>query len=234
MTKRTAVSIFTFFVLAFGLTYGFSSLPSIPVATVDLRDILCGFGPLLSGLICYRIFKTPTTYSATGAQPMKTWLIVLASASTFILTNTKDGFTYNVLFAVSQIVYCFGEEFGWRHFLQSATNQINKWLQPFVIALVWFGWHFSWLHDPLKAMTGQNMNAPVPVVILFAFLALALLAYLLGLIMKKTHAVLLPTLVHFAVKTNLPTISVTLGLVVIAVITWNKLRLDKQGGVAAG
>ena len=116
MTKQAALSIITFFLIGFGLTFSFSKLPAISFYSVDIKDILCGFGPLISGLICYKLFSTPTTYSIFGTQPLKVWLIVLISAMTFILTNSKGSFGFNILFVVTQIIYCFGEEFGWRHY----------------------------------------------------------------------------------------------------------------------
>ena len=228
MTKQTALSIITFFIIAFGLTFAFSKFPSIPFYSVDIKDILCGFGPLISGLICYKVFATPTNYSIIGTQPLKVWLIVFISATTFILTNSKSSFRFNLLFALTQIIYCFGEEFGWRHYLQSATNKTNRWLQPLIIGLIWFCWHFSWLQEPLKAMTGQNMNAPLPAVIISVILSLTLISFLLGLIMNRTQSVLLPTVLHFASKTNMPTIAVTLTLVIIVTLTWKKFLIDKK------
>lgn len=228
MAKQTVLSIITFSVIAFGLTFAFSNLPVISFYSVDVKDILCGFGPLMGGLICYKLFSTPTTYSLFGSQPRKVWFIVLISALTFILTNSKGSFGFNVLFVVSQLIYCFGEEFGWRHYLQSATNKINKGLQAFIIGLVWFLWHFSWLQNPVEAMTGRNINAPAPLLISSAILTLAVISFLLGLIMRKTQSVLLPTLLHFAIKANTPTMLITLTLVIIAAETWKKFVLEKQ------
>jgi Type II CAAX prenyl endopeptidase Rce1-like len=228
MTKQTAFSIITFFVIAFGLTFAFSKLPAIPFYSVDIKDILCGFGPLISGLVCYKLFSTSTTYSIGGTQPIKIWLIVIISTITFILTNSKNSFGFNLLFALTQIIYCFGEEFGWRHYLQSVTNQTHKWLQPFIIGFVWFCWHFSWLQEPVKAMTEQNINASLPALIISAILVLTLISFLLALLMNKHQSVLLPTILHFAIKTNIPTLSITLILIIIVGLTWNKFILDKR------
>jgi len=228
MKTQTTLSIITFFVIAFGLTFAFSKLPAIPFYSVDIKDILCGFGPLISGLICYKLFATPTKYSISGKQPLKAGLIVFISATTFILSNSKSSFSFNLLFALTQIIYCFGEEFGWRHYLQSVTDRINKWLQPFIIGLVWFCWHFSWLQDPINAMMGQNINAPIPAVMISVILALTVISFLLGLIMRKTQSVLLPAILHFATKANIPTIIVTLTLVIIATETWNRFIIDKK------
>jgi len=72
------------------------------------------------------------------------------------------------------------------------------------------------------------MNAPVPAVIISVILALTLVSFLLGLIMNQTKSVLLLIILHFAVKTNMPTIAVTLTLVIIVTLIWNKFYLAKK------
>lgn len=228
MTKKSALSILTFFAIALGLTFVLSKCPTISFYSVDLKDILCGFGPLISGLICYRLFATSTTYSTAGTQPQKVWLIVLISATTFILTNSKKDFSFNLLFILTQILYCFGEEFGWRHYLQSATKQTNKWLQPLIIGLVWFCWHFSWLKEPLQSMLGQNFNAPLPIGIIAGILSLALFSMFLGWTIQKTNAVIIPTIIHFATKSNSTTLLITIILVVASIITWDNIKIGQK------
>lgn len=136
MKTKDLTRIFTFFLIAFGLTFAFNHLPAIPVYavdlkstifyTVDLKDIICGFGPLISGLTCYKIFKTKTDYSIGGTQPIKAWISVIACIVTFLFTNKTHSIAPNLLIISTQLIYCFGEEFGWRHYLQSATNGLNK------------------------------------------------------------------------------------------------------------
>ncbi|MEJ7625884.1 MAG: CPBP family glutamic-type intramembrane protease [Ferruginibacter sp.] len=228
MNKQIAVSILTFFLIAFILTFAFSQLPLLMLYSVNITEILCGAGPLISGLLCYKIFKTPTTYSLDGKQPIKSWLLVIVSVITFMLTNTRSSFSSNLVFAITQLLYCFGEEFGWRHYLQSATKKSGRLLQALIIGCIWFFWHFSWLQDPAKAMTGSGINAPVFAVILSAIVALSLISFLLGFLMNRTTAVLLPTILHFAVKTNLPTLIITFTLVIIAHLTWKKYYLKEK------
>lgn len=228
MTKNIFFSIITFFVIAFGLTFVFSKLPHISFYSIDIKDILCGFGPLLSGLICYKLFATPTNYSINGVQPLKVWLITIILAVTFIFTNSKSSLGFNLLFVLTQLIYCFGEEFGWRHYLQSATNKTNKWLQPFIIGLIWFCWHFAWLDEPLKAMLGQNFNAPLPIAIIVGILSLSLFSMFLGWTIQQTKSIIIPTLIHFATKANSTTLLVTIGLVIAFILTKDKIKLRKE------
>jgi membrane protease YdiL (CAAX protease family) len=228
MTKQNSLSIITFFTIAFGLTFAFSKLTTIPFYSVDIKDILCGFGPAISGIICYKLFPTPTTYSVSGTQPTKIWLIFFISVTIFVLTNSKNSLGFNILFVLTQVIYCFGEEFGWRHFLQSATNQTNKWLQPTIIGLIWFSWHFSWLQEPLKAMLGQNFNAPLPLGLLIGIISLSLFSMFLGWTIQKTNSIIIPTLIHFSTKSNSITLMVTIILIVAAILSWDKVKIGKK------
>lgn len=63
---------------------------------------------------------------------------------------------------------------------------------------------------------------------LSAILALTIISFLLGLLMNKTQSVLMPTILHFATKANMPTLAVTLTLVIIADLTWKKFYIDKK------
>ncbi len=93
-------------------------------------------------------------------------------------------------------------------------------------SLVWLA--FLLVEEPLKAMSGQNMPAPLPVLIFAFILTLSLISLLLGSVVNKTQAILLPTILHFVVKTNIPTTIITVVLIVLAVFTWNKFLVTSQ------
>jgi membrane protease YdiL (CAAX protease family) len=216
MENKSIIAIITFFALAFGWSFWSSQMPSIPFYTIDVKELLCGIGPLLSGLCCFFLFKTPSDYSIDGQQ-IKVWFIVGIVGLTFVLTNKAKEMSYTILLAISQIVYCLGEEYGWRNYLQAATNSFNRWVQPFLIGIIWFAWHFAWLDAPLKAMLGDGFNAPLGVGIVMGILSLSLFSMFLGWIMQKTKTLMFPVLIHFAIKTNTPTLLVTLGLIFLAI-----------------
>ena len=101
MTKQTILSIITFTAIAFGLTFAFSKIPAISFYSVDIKEIICGFLPLINVLICYKFFATPTTYSISGTQPLKVWLIVFIAATTLLPTNTRKSFEFNFIFLIT-------------------------------------------------------------------------------------------------------------------------------------
>ncbi len=227
--KNTAyLPVITFSVLAFLFSYTLSKLPFPSPAGIDLRDIACGFGPLLSGHLCYLLFKTPTTYSVDGKQPLLVWSIVLIAVLTFMFTSTRQPLTDSLRYASLQLLYCFGEEFGWRHYLQSATRQLNSWLQAFLIGTIWLIWHYSWLENPVKAMLGQAPDAPLPVLLLMMTVMLSLFSAFTGQVMRRTNALLLPVLLHFSLKANSVTLLVSVVLIVLVMINWGKLTARFQ------
>lgn len=230
MKNSAYLPIITFSVLAFLFSYTLNKVPFPSPSGIDLRDIACGFGPLLSGHLCYLLFKTPTTYSVDGKQPLLAWGIVLTATLTFVLTSTGQPLIASLRYAGLQLLYCFGEEFGWRHYLQSATRQLNSWLQAFVIGTVWFIWHYSWLDNPVKAMLGQSANAPLPIMLLITVVVLSLFSAFAGQIMRRTNALLLPVLLHFSIKTNSATLAVSVVLIVLAMMNWDKLSARFQKG----
>ncbi|WP_460941526.1 CPBP family intramembrane glutamic endopeptidase [Spirosoma daeguense] len=123
---------------------------------------------------------------------------------------------------VSQFIYSFGEEFGWRHYLQNATAGFKPWERYILIGCLWFLWHYSFTSDPVRAMAGQ----PIPSLIgipLFIIL-LSLFSFIWGDLVIKTRSILLPTVAHYLPKAGG---TVALGLVVAVLILiqigWKRL-----------
>lgn len=215
MNKSKLLSIIVYFLGAFGLTFAFSQLPELRVATIDCRDILCGWGPLFSGLLCYQLFKVPNQYyiSLNGAKPYLTWGIVLVALLLpflTIYTLSKEAILMSV---VSQFVYSFGEEFGWRHYLQNATASLNPWGRYLLIGCLWFLWHYSFTKDPVQAMSGQQIPALIGIPVSIGLLTL--FSFIWGDLVIKTRSVLLPAVAHYLPKAGG---SVTMGIVVAVLI----------------
>ena len=106
----TPQSAFCFFVLAFALTFALNQLPPFTVAGVDLKSIVCGFGPLLSGIVCYKFFRTPNTHriSVGGVKPALTYSLVALAVLLPLLHPTKMAKSALLVVLVSEMVYSFG------------------------------------------------------------------------------------------------------------------------------
>lgn len=224
MKKGKLVPILVYFVGAFSLTFAFSQLPKWTIGTLDCTDILCGWGPLFSGLACYQFFKVPNQYtiSLKGTKPYLTWGIVgLALLLPFLTINTVSKTTI-LSSVVSQFVYSFGEEFGWRHYLQNATAGLNAWGRYLLIGSLWFLWHYSFTKDPVQAMTGQSIPALIGIPLSVG--GLSVFSFIWGDLVIKTRSILLPTVAHYLPKAGgTVSLSVVVALLVLIQVSWKRL-----------
>lgn len=228
--KQLVLPIFVFALLAFAFSWAVNQfLPALTWFDIDVKEIMTGFGPALSGLICYRIFGIPNTFklSLVGTKPAVVGGIVFLSLLLPVLLShqaDKVGMTGLVL---SQFIYTLGEEFGWRHYLQNAVASLTKWQQALIIGTIWFFWHYAILNDPTTMLTGK----PVPFYVgipLFVGL-LVLLSKLFGDIVVRTQAVLLPVVLHFIGKVSNGYILLGAYILVVAIyLMWNRIEFRKQ------
>lgn len=221
-------NIAVFFVVAFGLTFLASQLPDLALGNFNFKLILCGFGPLVSGLLCYQFLKTKNSLgiSLLGTRPVLSVALCILSLVTFCLTQTEHELTLVLSYFLAQTLYCFGEQFGWRHYLQNATSFMNEWPQSFLIGLLWFCWHYSFIDDMSSKMLGREMPALVftPIMIIL----LSLLSYLFGMMVKRTQSILFPVTAHLLFKTGLVTMLVMGGVMCVMLIFWDSHPLNKK------
>jgi hypothetical protein len=217
-----------FFIVAYGLTLLASQLPPLAIGVFKLNLLLWGLGPLVSGLVCYRLLKTRNSLEVSflGPKPVLSITICIIPIATFCLTQTKNDLAVILVYALIQFAYCFGEEFGWRHYLQNATSFMNEWLQSLLIGLLWFLWHYSFLEDLSSKMLGSDLPALVfpPIMIVL----LSLVSYLFGMMVKRSRSILFPTVGHLLFKTNLITMIVTGCAMCAILILWNKLAFGEK------
>jgi membrane protease YdiL (CAAX protease family) len=219
-------NIVVFFVVAFGLTFCANQMPDLAYGNFKL--VLCGFGPLVSGLLCYQFLKTKNAVgiSLLGTQPVLSVAVCIVPLVTFCLTQTEHELTLVLSYFFAQSLYCFGEQFGWRHYLQNATNFMNVWLQSLVIGLLWFCWHYSFIDGMSSKMLGREMPALVfaPIMIVL----LTLLSYLFGMMVKRTKSILFPVTAHLLFKTGLVTMLVTGGVMCVMLIFWERHPFNER------
>ena len=221
--RQKVGNIGVFFVLAFGLSFLANQLPELAFGGFNRKLVLCGCGPLLAGLICYRLFrvKNETGVSLLGEQPVFSVLICAVTLVVFCLTHGGSALAALLVYLLMQFLYCLGEEFGWRHYLQNATAWMNEWLQSFAIGVIWFFWHYSFLGDPQEQLLGNAVPAwafpPVMIVLL------TLLSYLFGMMVKRTKSLLFPTVGHVLFKLDMVTMLVSGCLMAVLLIFWKRL-----------
>lgn len=232
MSKRIR-NIAVFFVIAFSLTFLGSQLPDLGYGNFGIKLILCGLGPSVSGLLCYQFLKTKNELgiSMLGTRPVFSIVICILPLVTFYLTRTEHELLPVLSYFLGQFLYCFGEQFGWRHYLQNATNFMNEWAQSFLIGTLWFFWHYSFIDDMPSTMLGSALPAlmffPIMVVLL------SLLSYLFGMMVKRTGSILYPVTAHLLFKTGWTTMLVTGLVMCVMLVFWDKLPSGDKERVAS-
>jgi len=224
MSKGKSIPILIYFLGAFCLTFVFNKLPEMTIGIVDCKEILCGWGPFFSGLACYRFLKVPNyqAISLNGAKPYLTWGIVFLALLLPFLTIHKVSTMTILSSVVSQFVYSFGEEFGWRHYLQNATVGLNPWVRYLLIGCLWFLWHYSFTNDPVRAMSGQPIPALIGIPLSVGLLSL--FSFIWGDLVIKTRSILLPTVAHYLPKAGgTVSLGIVVTLLILTQVSWKRI-----------
>ncbi len=88
------------------------------------------------------------------------------------------------------LVVAFGEEYGWRGFLQGQLVRLGKKRGILILGIIWGAWHY-----PMIWMGYDYPGQPVAGTLLMTLLCV-LLAYVLGYAMLKTGAIWLAAFMH--------------------------------------
>ncbi|MGF7216734.1 hypothetical protein GGR92_002901 [Spirosoma lacussanchae] len=209
-----------FWLLACLISWGGSYLAGVlmPAGSWAARmidtSIPVSLGPLLAGLL---VFRRVRQVSWAGAQPLRAWLMTALLPLGWLIAAsmghaaTADSLTRHLLFTLSVLVYCAGEEWGWRGFLYEALLPLPVITRALVGGLLWFGWHFVFYKDLL------DLNFAL------TFLGMILIgAYGLNAAVARTRSIAVAVCLHALTKTSLPTPYswVVIGAIIVLLITW--------------
>ncbi|MBD2757750.1 CPBP family intramembrane metalloprotease [Spirosoma sp. BT704] len=147
--KAVVLKITLYFVLAFGISYGFHLLPSL-LALPGMKWLFTvGFGPFLSTIVVSYWSKTPLSlrlFSKTSwVRTMEVTGLVVFLVGT-LLTNILSGKTdyYLIIFwTLYALFYALLEELGWRVFLGNELSKYSLFTTVLVSGVLWFAWHYS-------------------------------------------------------------------------------------------
>jgi uncharacterized protein len=129
------------------------------------------------------------------------WLGLAAPADNAALMQ-QIGLVSPILFAVAMIiqsgavasllglVIAFGEEYGWRYYLQNELIKLGKVRGIFLVGLIWGVWHY-----PVIWMGHNYPGQPVLGTLLFTIFCV-LASYIFGYIVLKTGSVWLAAFAH--------------------------------------
>ncbi|NEU70284.1 CPBP family intramembrane metalloprotease [Spirosoma agri] len=159
--KAVALKLTRYFVLAFGISYGFHLLPNL-LASPGIKWIFTvGFGPFLSAILVSYWSKTPLRlrlFSKTGwvrqMEFIGLGLFLVGTLLANILAG-KTNYCLIIFWTLYALFYALLEELGWRVFLGNELSKYSFLTIVLLSAVLWFVWHYSFpnrltLANPLR------------------------------------------------------------------------------------
>jgi hypothetical protein len=110
--------------------------------------LLAGFSTLIAAIIILAFHQDLSNrITIFGDDKIKNSLILSLPIIAFSIIGLDNSFgmnksLYGFAFALTNTIYAFTEEFGWRRYLQNALEGLNKYLKYISIGVVWWIWHF--------------------------------------------------------------------------------------------
>ncbi|NIJ08378.1 hypothetical protein FHS31_001995 [Sphingomonas vulcanisoli] len=176
------LAIAIFFVIACAWSWaaarwGAVRLPGGKAAPIIDGTVLIGFGPVMGALIADVLRPMQRAGRAGFLGKSRLWALVALAAPPACLAATGIGvFHVNphldaFTIGLSMIVYCIGEELGWREWLYNALGGIALWRGALVTWLLCFAWHWTFLWPSLIVPSAAAIFAGVLLVGSFALAA---------------------------------------------------------------
>ncbi len=148
--------IILFILIAFGISYQVQQgyfkdfFQSVTKNTFISESgyLLAGFSTLIAALIVLTFHKNRSNrITIFGDEKIKNVLILSLPIVAFSISGLNNNFgmnksVYGFAFALTNTIYAFTEEFGWRRYLQNALEGLNKNLKYIFIGVIWWIWHF--------------------------------------------------------------------------------------------
>jgi hypothetical protein len=200
---------------------------TIPVGGTTLRiddSMAVGFGPAIGALVASVAFGWSRQPSLRFASRPA---IVIAALAIIVLTTAVLGLARAHLgphldglsFALTVIVYCFGEELGWRGWLNDQLAGLPAWQAAAITAPLWYAWHWTFLGDLYaSASFAAGFGA-----------AIALASFGLATAARRTGGYGIAVVWHAAVKLFLQPASIPILLATAAAATFWVGRASKPG-----
>lgn len=160
-----------------------------------LRPLLYGWGPAIGALIVLRIRRAhhrrtiTLTGGSTGASLFAVAFPVVLLAAWAPARTAASPHLAGLIAGSHAVAYAFGEELGWRGYLQDALRPLRPWPRWLLLGLMWGIWHMLTFagHGPI----GEQL---LRLAIFYAVLVLASAA--IGNAVERSRSLLVATACH--------------------------------------
>lgn len=162
--------------------------------------MIVGLGPVLAAIIARTMFRDINRpLPLYGNSVMGSLVFMLAPCMVLIVLGIKNqqhinGHLFAVKVCLFWLIYIFGEESGWRGYLQTQLKT-NDYIKALVVGFLWYVWHLSFL---LEKTSVERELIFLTVLILGSFIAIR--------VTNRTLSLLTSVGLHFSfsVMTNIP------------------------------
>ena len=191
-------AILTFYFLACAFQWPFFWWRDVHTASwnasripVGIRDLT--WGPAVAAFVVFYLFprartRTISFFGASRARSLCSFLIPILFS--WIGVAIQSGrISYKLIYyLLIGGVSMFGEEMGWRGFLQCALRPLGRVRGYLLLAFMWEAWHFTSHTKSTMHQVIERLAVYVPLLIVITFF--------LGFLTERTGSVLLATTIH--------------------------------------
>jgi membrane protease YdiL (CAAX protease family) len=235
--RRTVhwLSVLTFYAIACGISWPYFWWRDLHNASWSawgapdyIKGLVPAIGPALGAVVTLWLFRRqhPRTISLLGTSAGRSVAFVLTPLVALTVAASVTGYdpVEAALTAILFVVYAFGEELGWRGFLQDALRPLPPVPRYLLIGALWGAWH-------LTTFTGGGWGAALPRLAAMSTLWV-LGSWGLGRATDATRAVAVAAMLHliFNFGRHLPGTYVWWALGISAIAWFVLLRSWPAGG----
>jgi len=157
------------------------------------------WGPGVAALVCLVLFRRRhrRTITLLGTSAWRSLTFYLAPLAAFGLlggrVDSMQGMEAAGMIALLTFTSIFGEELGWRGFLQDALRLLPPWKRWVLIGALWEFWHFT-------NRTHSGSLVRTAIVLSISYPAVIGVAWLIGKATERTRSLLVATSLHLWVN----------------------------------
>lgn len=200
-----------------------SVIAPLPYGLDIFYRILRGIGPAIGFLVVVYLLKSKVKMDFTfwGVSKLHSLIAaaVIPAGLVIVGVGNQAGVNehfYGLLSGLMLIIYAFGEEYGWRGYLQQALVPLKEPWRIFLIAILWYLWHLNYLLPDFSIISH---------LVFFGFLLLG--SWGLMKISQSTLSILFTAGVHisFNVLSDMKIEGKKYFVLLVAAIVWTTLIL---------
>lgn len=161
------------------------------------------WGPGLAAFLCFWIFRRThkRVITVAGSSLARSLLFYIIPLGAFALVGApgQEGIFGHVLPLViigTSFLTVFGEELGWRGFLQDALRPLSPLQRYVLIGVLWEFWHFT------NRIVGTEMYqvSSVALVLAVSYPAVIALSWLIGMAVERSRSLIVAHSIHLWVN----------------------------------